>query len=409
LDTVSHQENTALYRFGKFTLDMPEQRLLHGNESIQLTKKQFDLLHYFVLNAGKVAKKADILDAVWPATYVEETTLARNVSWLRKRLETDGGEPLIETVPKIGYRFTPDVGTISAQDLFVVEEQSVHYFRAEETITQTPPAPRQFSRILAGVLAGIVCTLLAVGGYSIFRGMSADGSQTLNSKLPQEKPVGVPTSNSIPIKIGSIVHLRSDSTTDSSFLDAWGAVYSKREFQQVPTEKMFVSTHSDPNRNSGSGSWEIVSASGKAKGEMLAVGDRIHLRNMYPGAGFLDTCGWVEHLRVFDDYADQSAGVFTTKSSDRDNGSGTWTVRSTSQANGNPVSEDDRIALESNLNIDDTGKVHIAGFLNVTGNVKEILAFSDHNGSRLVFTKSNPHGQAVPDIWTIMISKAFPN
>ena len=55
-------------------------------EAVQLVPKQFDLLLYFVANAGRVTKKNEILDAVWPDTFVEETTLARNVSLLRKLL-----------------------------------------------------------------------------------------------------------------------------------------------------------------------------------------------------------------------------------------------------------------------------------------------------------------------------------
>lgn len=107
------------------------------DEPVSLTPKQFDLLFYFVENSGRVARKSELLDAVWTDTYIEETTLARNISWLRKLLE-DGanGERFIETVPKLGYRFTAEV-TRSADDenALVIEEQTIHYIRGEETLT----------------------------------------------------------------------------------------------------------------------------------------------------------------------------------------------------------------------------------------------------------------------------------
>ncbi len=400
MDTAKHQETKALYRFGTFTLDVSEGRLWRGDEPIQLKPKSFDLLHYFVSNAGRVTKKNDILDAVWPDTFVEETTLARNVSWLRQLLETEGnGKQIIETVAKVGYRFTPEVSETDRNDLLIVEEQTVRYFSGEEAISTSPT--RRLSPFFAGVVAGIVFTVLSVTSYSLYRSTASGDAQGPDTTVAGSRPVLTTTQRRDVIKVGSIVNLQSDG----SFLDVWGTVWSKPEFRQVPTEKMFVSTHSDSNRDRGSGSWEVISASGKGKGEPLTVGDRIHLKNLYSGAGYLDTCGWVEHLRVFDDYSDQTAAVFTTKSSNRDNGSGTWTVRSATEADGNPVFEGMGIALESNLKIDDTGKVHIAGLLNVTGQVKDLPSFSEYGGSKLVFTKSLPFGQPVPDIWTIILSK----
>lgn len=124
------QYSTELYCFSEFRLDATERRLWREAERIQLTPKQFDLLLYFVENAGRVAKKSELLDAVWADTFVEETTLARNVSWLRKIL----GESFIETVPKLGYRFTAEI-TRPDENLLIIEEQTLQYTRAEETLT----------------------------------------------------------------------------------------------------------------------------------------------------------------------------------------------------------------------------------------------------------------------------------
>lgn len=137
MDNAKPQQTRAIYRFNDFRLDASERRLWLRDDPIPLKPKQFDLLLYFVENAGRTTKKDELLEAVWQGTYVEESTLARNVSWLRTLLE-DGsdGRRIIETVSKIGYRFTADVSrTGPDENLLIVEEQAVQHFRGEETIT----------------------------------------------------------------------------------------------------------------------------------------------------------------------------------------------------------------------------------------------------------------------------------
>ena len=131
------KKTSELYQFGVFQLDATERRLWREANPIQLTPKQFDLLFYFVENAGRVAKKSELLDAVWTDTYIEEATLARNVSWLRNKLsDCENDKPLIETVSKLGYRFTAKVTRSENNgNSIIVEEQTVQYFHGEETIT----------------------------------------------------------------------------------------------------------------------------------------------------------------------------------------------------------------------------------------------------------------------------------
>lgn len=419
MDTVKHQEKTASYRFDAFVLDVPERRLWRGDEAVQLVPKQFDLLLYFVANAGRVTKKNEILDAVWPDTYVEETTLARNVSWLRKLIEDDGGKRLIETVPKMGYRFAPEVTTSDESETLVVEEQTVQYTRSEETITISDAVEEKIAVATSTrffspprlIIVSLLLIAFAGSGYVIYTGKFSRGTSnpaaTGASAARNNAAIPARQSDSVPIQIGSIVNLQNRYPNDGSYLDAWGEVWSKPEFRQVPTETKFVSTHLDPNRDKGSGSWEIVSASAKNEGEPLVVGDRIHIRNMFPNAGYLDVCGWTEHLRVFDKFMDQTGAVFTTRAPNRDNGTGVWIIRSATAEDGSPVFEGDNIAIESSYFINDRDKNRVSGFLNIAGKITDIPAFSDYQGSKLVFTKSLSFDQPIPDIWTITNSKAL--
>jgi TolB-like protein/tetratricopeptide (TPR) repeat protein len=57
--------------------------------------------------------KEDLMRELWPGTFVEEVNLANKISVLRKVLEDDGARPrIIQTVPKLGYRFLPPVTRI---------------------------------------------------------------------------------------------------------------------------------------------------------------------------------------------------------------------------------------------------------------------------------------------------------
>ncbi len=413
MDNAQLQQTREVYCFDGFRLEKAERRLRFADAPVALKPKQFDLLFYFVKNAGRVVTKNELLDAVWADTFVEETTLARNVSWLRNAIgKYADGDSIIETVPKLGYRFTPRV-TISEtdEDTIIVEKQTVKYFRGEETITiddetQKLPSSRRKLSVSTFLFIGIVFVALVVSGSVLYRNYFKTDAQTNGLNDTKKEAVkNIPADANL-IKIGSIVHLQNRYPNDGSYLDAWGAVWSKPEFAQVPTETMFVSTHNKPNRDNGSGSWEIVSANGKSKGEPLAVGDRIHLKNMYPNAGYLDACGWTEHLPVFDKFLDQSGAVFTTRSPNRDNGTGIWIIRSAIEEDGTPVLEGDSIAIESSYFINDRGTNRVSGFLNVAGKVKDIPSFNDYDGSKLVFTQNISFNQPVIDIWTITISKA---
>lgn len=99
-----------LYEFGPFRLDVRERLLTRDGAAVPLTPKAFETLLALIENAGHVLEKDDLLKRVWPDTFVEESTLAKNIFTLRKTLGDDqDGAQFIETVPKVGYRFVSAV------------------------------------------------------------------------------------------------------------------------------------------------------------------------------------------------------------------------------------------------------------------------------------------------------------
>ena len=114
------------YVFGEFRLDARQRALFRQQELIALTPKSLETLLFLVERHGQIVDKREILEAVWPATFVEEGSLARSVSLLRKALaDHQNGNAFIETIPKRGYRF---VAPVQIEDL-------------PSTQTELPPIP----------------------------------------------------------------------------------------------------------------------------------------------------------------------------------------------------------------------------------------------------------------------------
>ena len=104
--------NTAakhFFEFGGFRLDATERLLLHEGETVSLTPKAFDMLVTLVENSGHLVEKSELMRKLWPNSFVEEGSLAQNVSLLRKALGENQSQKFIETVPRRGYRFVATV------------------------------------------------------------------------------------------------------------------------------------------------------------------------------------------------------------------------------------------------------------------------------------------------------------
>lgn len=98
------------YEFGPYRLDTGLCRLLRGNTPIPLPPKAYDLLVFLAARPNRVVSKTELIEALWPNTFVDEANLTQHVFTVRKALGMQqGGSAYIETVPRRGYVFAATV------------------------------------------------------------------------------------------------------------------------------------------------------------------------------------------------------------------------------------------------------------------------------------------------------------
>jgi len=100
-------ERKTAIEIGELRLDPSARTLTKSGEPVELAAREFDLLLMLMAHAGEVVKREDIMDEVWdPHWFGPTKTLDVHISWLRKKIEGDPGDPrYITTVRGVGFRF----------------------------------------------------------------------------------------------------------------------------------------------------------------------------------------------------------------------------------------------------------------------------------------------------------------
>jgi DNA-binding winged helix-turn-helix (wHTH) protein/tetratricopeptide (TPR) repeat protein len=135
--------------FPPFRLDASNHCLWRGEELVSLAPKAFDVLRYLVENAGRLVTQEEILEALWPETYVNPEVVKKYVLGIRKVLGDQIDKPaFIATFPRRGYRF---IAPISDESTPHVRDSSMS--RAE-TIVGREGALEQLKQALGEALHG---------------------------------------------------------------------------------------------------------------------------------------------------------------------------------------------------------------------------------------------------------------
>ena len=104
--TLEDSTNASIH-IGDMELDPARREVHKAGDSIHLTPKEFDLLHYLMAHAGLPMAHGRLLNAVWGPKYGDEVEYLRTfIRQLRRKIEDDPGNPkYLLTDIQIGYRF----------------------------------------------------------------------------------------------------------------------------------------------------------------------------------------------------------------------------------------------------------------------------------------------------------------
>ncbi|HAJ99545.1 MAG TPA: DNA-binding response regulator [Bacteroidales bacterium] len=97
--------------FGEFTMDLLQKKVLHQSATVELTKRQFDLLYYLIINKNRALSRMQLYEHIWGNSLDEEydsNFIDVHIKNLRKKLSAYAPVDWLETVRGIGYRICID-------------------------------------------------------------------------------------------------------------------------------------------------------------------------------------------------------------------------------------------------------------------------------------------------------------
>jgi two-component system, OmpR family, KDP operon response regulator KdpE len=98
------QGEAPIFRSGPLAVDLVNRKVMLKGEEVHLSPKEFSLLRFLVMHAGRVATHQQLLKEVWGPANVEDIQYLRVLMrQLRRKLEPDS-IPLLATEPGVGYR-----------------------------------------------------------------------------------------------------------------------------------------------------------------------------------------------------------------------------------------------------------------------------------------------------------------
>ena len=96
-------------------VDPETRRVWRGEEEVRLSRKEFDLLHKLISNAGTIVSRDELMQDVWATRFwTSSKTIDVHLGWVRRKIGDDSRHPhLITTVRGKGLRFEPGAVSVS--------------------------------------------------------------------------------------------------------------------------------------------------------------------------------------------------------------------------------------------------------------------------------------------------------
>lgn len=199
--------------FGPYELDPETGRLRDGNRVIPLAPKPLETLLYLAQRAGHVVPKAELIDALWPGTFVTEDVLVQCIVDIRRALGDSAKTPrFIETIPRRGYRFIP---TAEQRPIDPATPQAMAGLPVVAA-----PGDAGGGRRGRGVAVSVALTAILGGGWAL-------------STIPRQPPATA----AAPIEAGSLLVLPirvEEPTAENQWLREGLAEILRTELSQKP-------------------------------------------------------------------------------------------------------------------------------------------------------------------------------
>jgi len=188
-----------LYGFEEFRLDPQSRVLSKGKAVVPLTPKAFDVLLLLVQNAGKIVTKDELMTAVWPGSFVEESNLTQTVFMVRKALKETADHRYIQTVQGQGYRFLVPVTELTHKEPETEEPRSeaggsdrILRTSAEAAVPSNPPRTNASKAYLAGWIAVLMVMVALAIWWRLHRSTTEQSGKIMLAVLPFENFTGDP-------------------------------------------------------------------------------------------------------------------------------------------------------------------------------------------------------------------------
>ena len=179
-----------IYEFGRFQVDPGARLLTRDGQPVPLPTKAFDLLLILVRNSGSVVSKDELMQALWPDTFVQDQNLKQSVFLIRKALGEKAHECcFVATAHGKGYRFLPRVVERHEGGL---DETPLGGVRSSTAGGATIKRPRQFGfpTIVIALLAALAAYIFSVRKIPR-KPTGLDISANRNEIAPQRRSVAI--------------------------------------------------------------------------------------------------------------------------------------------------------------------------------------------------------------------------
>jgi Tol biopolymer transport system component/DNA-binding winged helix-turn-helix (wHTH) protein len=160
--------------FGEFELDEERRQLLRAGRPVSLEPKAYELLTLLAERRPRALSRAQIRDALWPGTFISESTLNQVVAVVRQALDDDHQEPrYIRTARGFGYAFCAEVRE-SGQVLAPAPVIEGGNGRNGDGVVATPTLPRSRWQMRSIAVLTIALALATASGLWLWRRSSRE-------------------------------------------------------------------------------------------------------------------------------------------------------------------------------------------------------------------------------------------